>query len=490
MHIYVPVTTRSILSYAGLLPLALCLAAILGTEILQVDSTRTSFRGTQALMMPIHKLVHTCVCSPYTLSYTSAVSQSSDAGGKHCFSVSFRGCDTISPCCEALMQDRVDSLYLHSAGPQCLEQPPAISRVEVNGSRWEHWEERSELSSLPGVIGGDHLAGIHIRIFGLAAEYSTLNGATICFTTSSTRQHCPSAAKMMCNGPADCRFAVAAKSSDNSNDFEATATGCPVLGPRHRRANLLERVLVATDRRNSLSPPPVEGSMSSPQPSPSSPRPSQPPRSRRLRRPPPSPRPSPKSSPKPSPKLSPPPGYPSSPSPSTDPKMSDAAVDSPSQVCGFVSLVSLLDASGAIGYAVGKNISCEDAADWMAKNLTTAAVETGAQIAIPFALASCVTTSNPPNPPTVTVCGSFTSQEEAVKIQDKLSRILTEWRYLILGWKLPLRSPPSPFCPPAGATIRTAIWGDDEKSPAGYLDIQCSSQLLHNPPALRRRRGA
>ncbi|GIL93537.1 hypothetical protein Vretifemale_20940 [Volvox reticuliferus] len=475
MQMYVPGPTRlTLFSSRGLLPLALYLAVVLMTEIKQVDSARTSlFRGSQqASIMSVHKLQNNCVCSPYTLRYTGLVLQSSNGDAKHCFFVSFRGCDASSPCCEALLQDRVNSLYLYTAGSECLEQYPAISRVEVNGSRWEKWEERSNPSSPPGVIRGDHLAGI--RIFDLAAEYSTLVGTTVCFTTTSTGQHCPGAGKMMCEHPAACRFAVTAESSDNSDDSETSVAVCPVLGRQHWRANLLEQGFATTNNSNSLSPPPAKRPMSSPRRSSPSPRRLQPPPPRHFRRPPPSPKP-----------LRPPPEFPSSPSPSSDSKTSDAVADSTSHVCGAISLDSPVDTSGGLTYTIGKQISCEDAADWMAKNLTAVALDTGAQIATPFALETCLTAYMPqpawPMLPTVLVCGSFTNVEEAAKIQDKVDRILAEWRYLILGWKLPVGYPPAPFCPPAGYTIRTSVWGDDERSPLGYLDIQCSSQPLYYP---------
>jgi hypothetical protein len=204
------------------------------------------------------------------------------------------------------------------------------------------------------------------------------------------------------------------------------------------------------------------------------------PSTRPPRRPRPSRRPSP-IPPSPSPTWSPSP----SPAPALLPsKVASKTSEKPaaaaaSQVCGTVTLVSPLDASGALTYTFGKQVSCDDMAAWMAKNLSDAAEKTGARLSTPFGLDICSSAYNPVTSPSVvpnvTVCGSFTSVTEAAKIQDLLKPMLTHWQYLVMGLRVPWGGAATYLCPPPKYEIASIIFGDDDdQSPTGYLQIRCN----------------
>ncbi|EFJ41592.1 hypothetical protein VOLCADRAFT_98457 [Volvox carteri f. nagariensis] len=175
------------------------------------------------------------------------------------------------------------------------------------------------------------------------------------------------------------------------------------------------------------------------------------------------------------------------PSPSLGSKTSDAAMISYSQVCAAINLISPRDQSGALTYTFGKQVSCDGAAEWMAKNLTDAAQQAGAQISTPFALESCSATYDPnvkpPAVPYVMVCGSFANVKEAAKIQGLLSPILLQWSYLVLGRKLPEGAGSLPYmCPPLGYTIQTMVWGTEDESPVAFSQV-CSWDLAGSSPS-------
>ncbi|EFJ41593.1 hypothetical protein VOLCADRAFT_107646 [Volvox carteri f. nagariensis] len=260
---------------------------------------------------------------------------------------------------------------------------------------------------------------------------------------------------------ASSKLAAEVKSSDSYSGTASTFE-IPVLGS-HRRARLLASVPAATAASRTASQPPAKRPVSSPRLRPPSPR--------RMPSPPVS-KPSP-----PSPQVSSPP--PPSPS-SFSSKSSDMPVELPSQVCAAINLISPRDQSGALTYTFGKQVSCDGAAEWMAKNLTDAAQQAGAQISTPFALESCSATYDPnvkpPAVPYVMACGSFANVKEAAKIQDLLSPILVQWSYLVLGRKVPEGAGSLPYmCPPLGYTIQTMVWGTEDESPVAFSEVQCSS---------------
>ncbi|GIL93545.1 hypothetical protein Vretifemale_20942, partial [Volvox reticuliferus] len=92
---------------------------------------------------------------------------------RHCFAVTYNGCQTKRACCKALRQ-RVYKLALPTT-IDCIK--PALTLVEVNDKRWVNWE--TKVWKLP-----TSAMAYEIRLYGFSFNYTTFDGSTFCLTVT------------------------------------------------------------------------------------------------------------------------------------------------------------------------------------------------------------------------------------------------------------------------------------------------------------------